>query len=323
MITHTLPPSPLPARQLTGHKGTFGTVAVVGGCAVGNIRMIGAPVLSARAALRGGCGLVKLFVPQSLVELALGLLPSATARALPQDADGDVPPTAGAEAIDAAVGTAECVVIGPGLGTSPGAAHLAMRAVHQVDTHVVLDADGINALTTIPEFAVEIHAALVITPHPGEFARLADALNMHVDAAALAEPAMRVQHAAAVAQRLGCIVVLKGAGTVVTDGLRTYVNDTGNDALATAGTGDVLAGLIGSLIAQHVGPPPHPRPWPMPAKPRPIDKPLDAFAAACLAVRAHGLAAEVWQKSHSALAGLLAEELADCLPTALDSLRTK
>jgi NAD(P)H-hydrate repair Nnr-like enzyme with NAD(P)H-hydrate dehydratase domain len=126
------------------------------------------------------------------------------------------------------------------------------------------------------------------------------------------------------ARRLGCIIVLKGAGTVVSDGGRTWTNTTGHPCMATAGTGDVLTGVIAALAAQFVGPPP-PAGIPESVRsrlPRPPGRPLDLFDAARLAVHAHGLAGERWAAGRAVAAGLLAPELADEIPAALETLRT-
>ncbi|MGQ0629068.1 MAG: NAD(P)H-hydrate dehydratase [Phycisphaerales bacterium] len=322
-MTVVLDDSPCPAlppRAAAGHKGTFGTVVLVGGSARDGLIMLGAPVLAARAAFRSGAGLVKLVTPASIAVAALAALPSATALVLPTAHDDTVEPHLAAATLDRALDpAARALVVGPGLGRGPGPVALTLRAVQQHDVHVVLDADGLNALAETSAFEREINAPLVITPHPGECARLMAPLGLKGDPAA---PADRPAIAADLARRLGCVVVLKGAGTVVSDGLRTFINSTGTHALATAGTGDVLAGLIGGLIAQFVAPPEPPRPYPLPPRPRPAERPLDLYDAARIAVRAHGLAAEHWSRVARADAGLLAHELADHLPPVLSAMRS-
>jgi NAD(P)H-hydrate epimerase len=229
---------------------------------------------------------------------------------------GSYTASAAARAVDDAAAASACLVVGPGLGRGAGPTGAVLRAVQQHDAPLVLDADGLNLLAAMPAFTSDFHAAAVVTPHPGEFETMAKALGLPPRPRT---PAERRAGAEGLAQRLGCVVVLKGAGTVVTDGQRTRVNTSGIDALATAGTGDVLAGLIGGLVAQFVSIP-DPRPFPMPPKPRPPGKPLDLFEAACIAVHAHGLAAERWCTRHGARAGLLATELADEIPSALSAL---
>lgn len=312
------PPLPVvPTRDPSGHKGTFGTVAVVGGCALPGVRMFGAPALAARAAFRAGCGLVRLIVPESVLDATVSLSPSATAAGLPTHADGSLVPHKAAEVFDRGVRDADAIVIGPGLGPAhTGAAGLTLRALGQTEVPVIADADALNALAATPDFQPDLRASTIITPHPGEYRRLAETLKLDFDPVA---PDQRAFAAEAMALRLGVVVVLKGANTVVSDGLRTWICDRGHAALATAGTGDVLAGLIGGLIAQFVGP--GPQAIGGMVLPRPPGKPLDLFDSARLGVEAHAIAGEQWAESHHAAAGLLASELADELPTVLESLR--
>ncbi len=324
----------LPIRRPDGHKGTFGTVIVIGGSrdggGGGGRVMLGAPVITARAALRGGCGLVKLVMPAPLLGLALSMLPSATGFELPTDPSGEYLPHVAAEVIDAAAGlgpigggegggdadsiTATVLAIGPGLGSGEGPAAAVLRVITQRDRHAVLDADALNVLATLPNFVHDLHAPSVITPHPGEFRRLAKVLGLRGDPAADADRARLAQEAA---QRMGTIVVLKGHRTVVSDGLQTWTNSTGSAALATAGSGDALTGLIASLIAQFVAPPQEARPFPMPPRPLPVGRPLSLFDAARLAVMIHGLAADKWCQRNGASAGLMACELCDEFPAVM------
>jgi NAD(P)H-hydrate epimerase len=292
----------LPSRPSDGHKGTFGTVAVVGGCCTGNTRMIGAPALAATGALRGGCGLVKVLAPEPIINEVLTLAPSATGIALKCERGGEIElaPAASALAQQAASGAVLCV--GMGLGSCENVSRLIARAIEQQSVPVILDADGLNALAALIPAGIKPIARTIITPHPGEFHRLASACGLDLDPVS---PASRVDAARALASHLACVVVLKGAGTIVTDSQRVYVNETGNASLATAGTGDVLAGVIASLVAQHaIG-----------------DEPaLDLFSAAALATHIHGLAAELWCERHGATRGLLAMDLAAMIPGAIESL---
>jgi ADP-dependent NAD(P)H-hydrate dehydratase len=301
----------LPARDPAGHKGTFGTVAIIGGCSHTTLRMIGAPALSARAALRAGAGLARLVMPEPILSAGLVLCHSATGTALAVDGAGSIVGHEAAAAIDHLAATCQCLAIGPGMGDGEGVRIAALRAVQQEAAPVVVDADALTALATVPELARDFRAAAILTPHPGEFKRLAASLNIALDPVS---PATRPAAAAALAQRLGCVVVLKGAGTIVSDGQRTWTNTSGHACLATAGTGDVLTGLIAGLVAQFFAPIIHPK------LPRPAAKPLDLFDAARLAVYAHGLAGQRWAQQRHAAAGLLAEELADLLPEALSAL---
>lgn len=305
----------LPERPTAGHKGTFGTVLVLGG-GIGDGRvMLGAPCLAARAAVRAGAGLVVLAVPEPLAVAAIGLVPEATAITLPVDADGRLLPSRAAAVLDANLPRADCVVAGPGLGGGSAVQQVLVRLSAREDVPMVLDADALNALAAVPRFDADLRAPAILTPHPGEFDRLAAALGLEADPR---DPARRPEAARMLAGRLGCVVALKGAGTVVSDGLSHWVNDTGGPVLATGGTGDVLAGLIGGLVAQHAdvsGPI-------VPGGERPASPGLADLAR--IAVRAHGLAADGWAAEHGGrarAAGMRPEELADRLPAVLADLR--
>lgn len=278
---HNIPP--IPPRPNDGHKGTFGTVIVIGGCDT----MIGAPALCARAALRSGVGLVKIACPPSVLPFVLTIEPSATGIAL-----ADEPAEALAQ-IDLADPDHKAVLaIGPGLGQSAARGEL-VAALLTGNRPIVLDADGLNLLAKrivsdgIPP---DRSAPLVLTPHPGEFRRLADALQLDADPIA---PTKRADAAAQLAKSLDAVVLLKGQHTVIAHAQRYAVNQTGNPALATAGSGDVLTGVTAALIAQGMLP----------------------FDAAHLAARLHGLAADQWAQQHGDR-GLRAIELADQLPQA-------
>lgn len=314
-MTDPLDRSPLPVlpmRDPRGHKGTFGTVAVVGGCAHDDRRMIGAVALAATAALRAGAGLVRLVMPAPVLDAAITICPAATGVPIPVDGGGRIEPHRVAEVIDGQLGACDALVVGPGMGTGDGARTAALRAVQQEEVPVIVDADAINNLADVPELSRDFRAAAVLTPHPGEYRRLASSLRLHDDPV---EPSTRPEAAASLARRLGCIVALKGAGTVVSDGQRTWLNDTGGPVLATAGTGDVLAGLIAGLAAQFVPAPS------LPSQLRPAGRSLDLYDVARIAVFAHGRAGELWARAHDAGAGMLAPELAETIPAALESLR--
>jgi ADP-dependent NAD(P)H-hydrate dehydratase len=249
-----LPLPGLPDRDPKGHKGTFGTVVVIGGCAStrpGMMRMIGAPVLSARGAARSGAGLVRLLMPSPIIDAGVSMLPNATGISLPVDEHGDVITHEAAAELDRQFESASAMVIGPGLGSPPpgsgGCASLVLRAIQQDKVPIVLDADGLNLLSKITEFWRDIRAPLIVTPHPGEYRRLAQAVGVDGDPIDVHK---RPLAAEMLAQRLGAIVVLKGAGTVVSDGHRTWTCTRGHSCLATGGTGDVLAGVIAGLVSQ-------------------------------------------------------------------------
>ena len=294
----------LPPRPADGHKGTFGTVCVLGGQAAAPRIMIGSPALTATAALRAGAGLVVLAVPAPLVPAALAISPSATGLALPVDDEGNPNPSAVAELLDEYLPRCDCLAIGPGFAAGAPQQQIVARLIGREQPAMVIDADAINAMARLGDFHRDLRAAAVLTPHPGEYRRLATALGIDADPIL---PAARPHAAESLAQRIGCVVVLKGAGTVVSDGINTWTNTTGNAALATAGTGDVLTGVVAGLVAQYASR---------------GDGPLSLYDCARLGVHAHGLAADRWRDAHAGSdSGMLATDLLEQLPGALASLR--
>ncbi len=271
-------PPPLPPRPLDGHKGLFGRVLVVGG----NDGMIGAPVLAATAALRLGAGLVQIAVPRSILAACLAITPELIGLGLGKAAGKDQLLDAGEKA--------DAVVIGPGLGRTPEAEARVTRLV-RLDKPMVIDADALNLLSDQKRWPTYFKARAVLTPHPGEMGRLAKLIG-RTDVPADEEG--RIDIAARAAEAFGQVVLLKGRNTVATDGKRVYVNATGNSALSKAGTGDVLSGMIGALLAQGVEP----------------------FDAAALGAHLHGRAGEVAGEKLG-LRAVLARDVLDALPAAV------
>lgn len=272
-----------PPRPADAHKGDFGTVVVVGGCAT----MIGAPALCASAAFRAGAGLVKVVTPPEVLPFVLTLEPSATGVPL---ADSAAATLAGIDAADPA--RRAVLAVGPGLGRASIARDLLLALLARPGA-MVLDADGLNLLAQAGPPCADLRppaSPLILTPHPGEFARLARPARIDLSAT---DPRERPLAAAALARAHHAVVLLKGQHTVVSDGQRVFTNATGNPALATAGSGDVLTGLLAALIAQG----------------------LEPFDAACLAAHLHGLAADLWTARHGP-SGLTARDLAALLPDA-------
>ncbi len=312
----------MPPRDPEGHKGTFGTVTIIGGNAAGLGRpgvrdnlslmqqrvMIGAPALTAGAAMRCGAALVTMLLPQPVLAAALTITPGATGVALPVSARGTIVASDAAFLLDEVLEATHCLAIGPGLGgidvegdgVEEGVASLVLRSVNQERVPVVVDADALNHLARLPAIAADMHASAVLTPHPGEYRRLAESLGIEADPV---HRATRPDAAAQLAQRLGCIVVLKGPGTIVTDGQRFSRNTTGNAALAVAGSGDVLTGMIAACLAQ-------------------FRTSLDLFDATRLAVFLHGLAADRWARGHGP-AGMTPVDLIDAIPGACAALRAQ
>lgn len=309
---------PIPPRPAEGHKGTFGTVLVVGGQtsppADGGRVMIGGPAFTALAALRTGCGLAVLALPAPILDSGLIIAPSATGLALPVDAQHRLRASEVADMLDRHMGGVRCLAVGPGFGADQPQQQIIMRLLARDETPLVLDADGINALAQVSDFQADLRAPLVLTPHPGEYRRLAERLGISADPI---DPAQRPEAAMQLAQRLGCVVVLKGHRTVISDGVTAFINETGGAALGTAGTGDVLTGMIASLIAQHSKPAlgsgarqitPHQQGG------------LSLLDCARLAVHLHGMAGDLWTSKHGE-AGLLASDLIELIPACLNQLR--
>lgn len=298
------PPCPtMPARDTNGHKGTFGTVLVVGGCVKLPRVMLGGPVIAARAALRTGCGLAELAVPEPLAALVLVALESATAHALAVDLQGELLPSLCAELLDPIIARAQSVVLGPALGDGFAVDQIVVRLLSHVQVPLIIDADALNALSRLRHFPLEMRdASVILTPHPGEYQRLAQALDL--DPTAAIDEMHRGDAADVLARRIGCVVVLKGARTVVSDGVHRWSAHAGNAALATGGSGDALAGIIGSIAAQFTRAPQR----------------MSLFDCARLGVAIHGLAARAWQ-ARVGDAGLLAQELCDEIPGVLTELR--
>jgi len=290
----------LPPRPTDGHKGTFGTVCVLGGQGADPRVMLGGPAFAAVAALRSGAGLAVLAVPAPLMAAGLTVAPSATGLALPVDNAGRLDPSGVAALLDRYLPQFDCLAVGPGLGDDEPQRRIMARLISREDVPLVIDADALNALAGLADFGGDLKARAVLTPHPGEYKRLAATLGIDAEPG---DAESRTAAAQGLAQRLGCVVVLKGAGTVVSDGINTWTNFTGNVALATAGTGDVLTGIIAGLVAQHAR-----------------TGGLSLYDCARLGVVAHGLAADRWSVSHGDT-GLLAEELLDELPHVMAELR--
>ncbi|MEZ6242300.1 MAG: NAD(P)H-hydrate dehydratase [Phycisphaerales bacterium] len=307
----------LPRRPDDAHKGVFGTVLVVGGSAApGGLRMIGAPALAARGAIRAGVGLARIMAPAPVLDAALATLPEATGVPIECDDAGRIRPHAAAQTLDAQLGQTSCLIVGPGMGSGDEVESLVLRCVGQAEAPVVLDADGLNALANVGEAPRAIRASCVLTPHPGEYRRLADSLSIRLDPT---DESQRVEAAAELARRLGVVVVLKGRHSVVSDGARAWTCTRGRPVLSTGGTGDVLSGVIGALIAQFVAK--GPAAIGSVTMPRPKGKPLDLYDAARVGVEAHAIAGEVWTDREHASAGMLARELGDEIPGVIETMR--
>jgi NAD(P)H-hydrate epimerase len=272
----------IPRRERGGNKFTSGTVVVAGGAR----GLTGAPTMAALAAMRTGAGYVQLAVPEP-AETVLDLrLMEAMTHALPHKDGAHV--EQGADRVVELSKRAGAIVLGPGIGRSDGAVAFARRVAREVEVPLLIDADGLNAHAEHLELVAQRKAPTILTPHEGELGRL-----LGIDSSEVA--AHRIAHARAAAERSGAIVVLKGDDTlVVPPSGPLAVSPGATPALATAGTGDVLSGLIGALLS----------------------KGMDPFEAACAGVIAHAragrAAAERFGADH-----VVAGDVIDALPAGL------
>jgi NAD(P)H-hydrate epimerase len=281
-ITQIPVPAPRPAD---GHKGTFGKILIVGG----SVGFSGAPALAGKAAMRSGAGLVRVAVPQSVLAIVAALDPCYTTIPLAEDADGKISSDAAGILAEHAKQN-DVVAFGPGVGISTGIKDVLLNLLSIENLRLVIDADGLNTLALCPGargWVEKKKASVILTPHPGEMVRLWKSLFRGK------MPGDRVAQAAKLAEHTGTVVVLKGVGTVVTDGANVFVNTTGNAGMATAGAGDVLTGTIAALIGQG----------------------LNSMDAAICGVCTHGCAGDLGAKIKGQIS-LIATDIIDFLPAA-------
>lgn len=277
-------PRLLPSRQPASHKGTFGHLLVI----AGSQGKTGAAMLAAQGALRSGVGLVSLAVPQLLNAVFEASLLEAMTIPLASDyflGDED------SAVIASAMKGKDALVIGPGLGTAPETVGMVTRLYRELSLPMVVDADALTALGKgLPSLSIR-EPSRVLTPHPGEMARLTGLTVAEIQAD-------RIRVAVDYAQGKGVVLLLKGAATVIAgpDG-RVAINSSGNPGMATGGMGDVLSGVIGALLAQGV----------------------TAWDAACLGAFVHGLAADRIARMRNC-GGFLASEVAAELPAAFQEI---
>ena len=271
----------LEKREAASHKGDYGRICIIGG----QVGMAGAAALAGKAALRCGAGLVRVAVCKSILPTVASFEPCYTTIALDEE-DGHVAQSA-IPAVIAAADDNDVVAVGPGLGTSLGARDVVNALIEIENLRLIIDADGLNCLAKDATWVERYKAAIVLTPHPGEMKRLCQSL-FREDI-----PKDRNEQATMLAKKTGCTIILKGAGTVVADSEKIYVNTTGNAGMATAGSGDVLTGMIAALAGQG----------------------LDNFAAAQLAVYIHGSAGNIAAKKKGRLS-MIATDILQLLPEA-------
>ena len=235
----------LPRRDRFAHKGDFGKLLLI----CGSVGFTGAAALAARAALRSGAGLITVAVGRQVYPIVAIKLDEPMVVPLPCDEAGRLT-TQRSTVLLQRMGQCDACLIGPGLGRSEELTQLLCSLLAEAACPVVLDADGINAMSAHIDKLRETACPLILTPHDGEFLRLAPPGTVlpRSDEAARAQAAMQL------AQDLGAVVLLKGHRTLITDGSRLYRNETGNPGMATGGSGDVLAGIVTSLLGQGLPP---------------------------------------------------------------------
>lgn len=279
----------LPKREVSTYKNKCGQIFVLAGSA----GMTGAATLSAEATLRVGAGLTILGVPRSLNSVLEQKLTEVMTVPLPETSQQSISYD-GHTAIAEKLEWAHVLAVGPGLTTHEDSIKLMQWLVDKYDRPMVIDADGLNCLSQTSDKIPQAKGELVLTPHPGELARLVGKSTKEI----LKQPIAVARESA---QKLKCVVVLKGAPTVVADpDGRIFINSTGNPGMATGGMGDVLTGVIAGLIAQGMSP----------------------LHGAVAGVYLHGLAGDL-AASESGYAGLIAGDVLHHLPQALKSFENE
>jgi NAD(P)H-hydrate epimerase len=271
-----------PPRRPASHKGDFGHVLVI----AGSLGKTGAAVLAGTGALRAGAGLVTVATPAAVLPLVAAARPELMTEPLPAPAE-----TLGPEAVPRALELAEgrdAVVLGPGLGQSREVREFVAEFVARCGKPLVLDADALNALAAAALASLPRAPATLLTPHPGEMARLLGTTTREVQSD-------RAASAWRLAAATGAVVVLKGQRSIVAEPSgRAAVNPTGNPGMASGGTGDVLSGIAGALLARH----------------------RDAWLAACAAAYVHGRAGDLAARERGQEA-LVAGDLLEALGAAI------
>lgn len=273
-LDHNSVLSILPDRDPNAHKGNFGRLLLL----CGSEGYTGAAYLAAMGALRSGAGLVYLGVPRCIYAIEAVKLVEPVVFPLP-DHQGGLSVDAISE-IQNRLEKMDAVLIGPGIGQSEGALQALQSVLTNFDGPVVLDADGLNLLSIHKNLLRGRTAPTILTPHDGEFFRLGGSRDPE-----------RVRAAEELAKELSCIVLRKGHETIITDGSRTYINHTGNPGMAVGGSGDLLAGILVSLLGQGIAP----------------------FEAAACAAWLHGRAGDLCAERVGQY-GMLPSDMLDVLP---------
>lgn len=273
----------LPRRVVDSHKGDFGKILIL----AGSQGMTGAAWLTTFAALRSGAGLVTLGLPQSLLPIVATLLPCAMTHPFAETKAQSLSLSALAEILSVA-DSCDVVALGPGLGRYPDTQALVLKLVAALAKPLVLDADALFPLTNRLDLLQERKFPTILTPHPGEFSRLTG-----LSIAEIRKDRAKVAHDFARAYPV--TLVLKGAGTIVTEATQVYTNKTGNPGMAKGGSGDVLTGMIAALLGQK----------------------LSSWDASVLSVYLHGLAGDLARNEMGETA-MIASDIISKLPAAFE-----
>ncbi len=275
-------PSGLPDRAADAHKGTFGYDVIVGG----SVGMAGACVLAAKGALRSGAGVVQITVPEGAYEVVASQVTCPLVHPVPDTFAGTFHPDAKASILEKMDGS-DAAAVGPGMGTRDETRAFLFSLLPDLTCPTVVDADGLNVISEDVSCLDDVRTDLVLTPHPGEFSRLTGDSIEEIQS-------NRASVAADFASKHDLVLVLKGHETVVTDGDRVWINETGNPGMATGGTGDVLTGMLTSFIGQG----------------------MNTYEAARLGVFLHGLSGDQ-VADEKGMVGMIASDLVAALPNVL------
>lgn len=276
----------LPKRNEYSHKGSYGKLGIV----AGSKGMTGANYLATMSALRTGSGLVYSIVPESILEIMSMKLIEAIVVPL-KDNQGYF----SEESIDSIknkINDYNSLVIGPGLGYKENMRGFVEFLIEKFQGPILLDADGLNLVSGNIDILKLRNNKTVLTPHPGEFARLTGRSIQEIENS-------REKYSVEFSKKHGVITILKGHKTIVTDGEQIYINNTGNAGMATAGSGDILSGIIGSFMSQGI----------------------EAFDASTLGVYVHGLAGDICKENLGEY-GMIARDIIEEIPKALNLITT-
>ena len=292
----------LPHRLVHSHKGNYGRALLVGG----SVGMAGAMGLAGKSTLRSGAGLVTLAIPEKIQQVVAGFDPCYMTLGLVGSDDGFLGPISLLEIPEEVLKKTDVFALGPGLGCNEETRRVVEQLYRTIASPLVVDADGLNCLAHYPELLANPPGPRVLTPHPGEFLRLALAVDPDWDTA-LEAGSGDVHHRSRAAAWLvshdpsgQTTIVLKGAGTVIAQTDQVATNGTGNPRMATGGSGDVLTGVITGLLAQGLSP----------------------WEAARLGTHVHGLAGDLAANQLGQIS-LVASDLVEFLPVAFQSCQPR